>query len=121
MRRQQQTLPWRRRIRAGRGGFLLLHAGRKRVSNSEGGLGMKLSYRNQIILTCAILLLFNVLNTAFKNWIFTNIGFVLCGLLWMVHPVMTKNVAPTKKNRRIVRISGAVLVLLGIFTRAYFY
>lgn len=82
---------------------------------------MKLNYKNQAILTCLIVIIFNVLNTVFKNWIFTSIGFCICGLIWVFHPVTMKNVTPSKKILLATRLGGLLLILLGILTRAYLY
>lgn len=82
---------------------------------------MKLNYKNQLILSCAIIIIFSVLNTVFKNWIFTSIGFCVCGLLWIIHPVMMKNTVPGKNELLIVRLSGVLLIVIGILTRAYLY
>ncbi|WP_458406828.1 hypothetical protein [Anaerotignum sp.] len=82
---------------------------------------MKLNYKNQLILSCVVILIFNVLNTVFQNWIFTSIGFCICGLLWMIHPVMMKNAVPSKKGLLAIRGCGVLLILIGLLTRSYFY
>ena len=82
---------------------------------------MKLNYKNQLILTIVIVVVFNLMNTLFKHWIFTSIGYCLCGLLWVLHPVMLGNAEPTKKNLNWVRLAGAVLILIGLMTRSYLY
>lgn len=82
---------------------------------------MKLNYKKQLVLTVIIILVFNIMNTLFKHWIFTSIGYCLCGLLWICHPVMIGNVQPTKRNRMVIRVAGVVLIFIGIFTRSYLY
>ncbi|MBQ3090268.1 MAG: hypothetical protein IJD21_06910 [Oscillospiraceae bacterium] len=82
---------------------------------------MKLNYKHQLILTMVIMLLFNLLNTLFQQWIFTSIGYVLCGLIWVVHPVMIGGATPTEKQILAIRLAGGVLILIGIFTRSYLY
>ncbi|MBQ2895440.1 MAG: hypothetical protein IJE26_01865 [Oscillospiraceae bacterium] len=81
----------------------------------------KLNYSRQLILTMAIVLVFNLLNTFLKHWVFTNIGYALCGLLWIIHPVMAGGREPTKKQLNIIRIAGGVFILMAIFTRSYLY
>ena len=81
----------------------------------------KLNYSRQLLLTIAIVLVFNLLNTLCRHWIFTNIGYALCGLLWIVHPVMAGSREPTKKQLNIIRAAGGVLILIAIFTRSYLY
>ena len=81
----------------------------------------KLNYSRQLILTIAIVLVFNLLNTLCRHWIFTSIGYALCGLLWIVHPVMAGSREPTKKQLNIIRLAGGVFILIAIFTRSYLY
>ena len=81
----------------------------------------KLNYARQLILTVAIVLVFNLLNTLLKHWVFTSIGYALCGLLWIIHPVMAGGQEPTRKQLNIIRAAGGILILIGIFTRSYLY
>lgn len=81
----------------------------------------KLNYKRQLLLTFGIVLIFNLLNTLCKHWIFTSIGYALCGLLWMLHPVMMGDREPTKKQLNIIRLAGVVLILVAVFTRSYLY
>ena len=82
---------------------------------------MKLSYKNQLTLSCIIIIVFDILNAVFKNWIFTSIGFGICGLLWLIHPVMPKNAEVSKKGILAIRLVGVLIILQGIFTRSYLY
>ena len=82
---------------------------------------MKLNYKNQLILSCGIIILFNLLNTLFKHWIFTSIAYFLCGLLWILHPVMPASAVVTKRNLNIVRLGGVFFIFVAIFTRSYLY
>ena len=75
---------------------------------------MKLTYKNQLLLSCGIIILFNVLNTIFHHWLLSSIGWWLCGLLWFIHPVGTKNMEPTKKNLLAIRLAGVFLVIVGL-------
>ncbi|MBE6940367.1 MAG: hypothetical protein E7457_06075 [Ruminococcaceae bacterium] len=82
---------------------------------------MKLNYRNQLLLALAIILLFNILSTVLRHWIYRSIGFVLCGMLYIIHPVLPKNALTNKKTLLAVRLAGIILILIGIFTRSYAY
>ncbi len=82
---------------------------------------MKLNYSKQITLSCGIVIFFNILSTIFKHWIFHSIGYCVGGLLWIIHPVMMSDKAPTSKEKALIRIAGAILILIGIFTRSYLY
>lgn len=81
---------------------------------------MKLKYQNQLWLSVGIVLLCNILTTICKHWIFHSIGFVLCGLMWIAHPVFPENMKATPKRILALRGAGVLLVLLGIFVRAYY-
>lgn len=82
---------------------------------------MKFKYHNQLWWSVGIAFLFNVLTTGCKHWIFHSIGFVLCGLLWIVHPVLPENAKATPKRILALRGAGVLFILLGIFVRAYYY
>jgi len=84
-----------------------------------GRLHIHLTYKSQLIISVVIILLANIVGTLLHHWIFRSIGFVLCGLLWLIHPVMMKGAEASKKNLRLVRIAGIVLILIGILTRVY--
>lgn len=83
---------------------------------------MKLNYSRQLTLTILLVLVGNVLSTIFKHWIYRNIGFFIGGLIWIFHPVMAGNRAPTAKELRLIQIlCGGVLILIALFTRSYTY
>ena len=85
------------------------------------GLQMKEEFRKQIAVTVIIVLVSNVLNTIFQQWIFSSIGHVICGLIWIVHPVKINDSRPEKSQFRECRIAGAILIVLGIMLRARLY
>lgn len=83
---------------------------------------MKLTYGHQVFLSCALVLLGNILCTIFDHWIFRNIAFFLCGLIWIFHPVMAGPMQPTSKQLWLIRIfGGGILILIALFTRSYIY
>ena len=82
---------------------------------------MKLNYKNQLILTVGIILVFNTLNTLLHHWIWSSIGRVLCGLIWLIHPVMIGSGTPTKGQLNMIRLVGVFLILYGVFGRIYLY
>jgi len=81
---------------------------------------MKLNYNKQLIVSLIIIVVFNVLNMLFKHWVFTSIGFGVCGLLWIIHPVPPKIIENNKYIKIAIRLSGIVLILIGLFTRLHF-
>ena len=86
-----------------------------------GRLNIQLTYKTQLIVSVVTILLANILTTILKHWIYRSIGFVLCGLLWIINPAMINGGTPSKKYTRYIRIAGVILILIGIFTRAHFY
>lgn len=86
-----------------------------------GRLRIHLTYKTQLIVSVVLILLANILTTVLNHWIYRSIGFVLCGLLWILNPAMIKDRTPSKKFTRCIRLAGVVLVLIGVFTRSYFY
>lgn len=92
-----------------------------RVVIQRNGLTKKLNYKNQMIVSVIFILLANVLSTVFRHWIFRSVGFVICGLIWIIHPVLMDGAKVSKRTLLWVRIAGVALVLIGIFTRAYIY
>ena len=81
----------------------------------------KLTYKRQLILTVVIVLVFNLLNSLFKHWIFTSIGYALCGLLWFLHPVMIGDREPRGDLLNLIRAAGIALIVMAFFTRSYLY
>lgn len=82
---------------------------------------MKLNYRAQMVVAVVIVLLANVLSTIFKHWIYRSAGFVVCGLLWIIHPVLPNGKKESRETLLWVRIAGFILILMGVFTRSYIY
>jgi len=78
---------------------------------------MKLNYKNQLILMVVIVILSNIVTDILDHWIYRNIGFWICGLLYIIHPVLPQNVIQNKKNLNAVRIAGFIIILIGTFTR----
>lgn len=81
---------------------------------------MKLTYKIQLILSVAIILLANVLTELFSHWLYRSLGFVLCGLIWIVHPVLPNGAENSRKTRFLMQGAGVVLILIGVFTRVHF-
>lgn len=82
---------------------------------------MKLTYSKQITVCAIIILVFNILTTVLKHWVFHSIGFILCGLLWIINPVMIHDTVPTPRQKKILKIFDCVLIFWGIISRAYLY
>ena len=83
---------------------------------------MKLNYKRQLILTVVLVLLGNILCTVFQHWVYRNIAFFICGVIWILHPVMAGNQEPTTKQLNQIRFwCGGILLLIAFFTRSHAY
>lgn len=82
---------------------------------------MRTAYSIQFLLSVGIILAANVLCSLCQHWAYRSVGFALCGLLWLVHPVLPKEAAMAPKALLWVRTAGFLLLLIGMFSRAYFY
>lgn len=82
---------------------------------------MNKAFKNQLWIGVGIVLVCSVLNTLFRHWIFSSIGFILCGLLWILHPVKLNPYLDEKRQLAECRIAGLLLILLGIMLRARLY
>ena len=80
---------------------------------------MKLTYQAQMILSVFIILLANILTDMLASWIYRSLGFAVCGLLFIVHPVVPKHLEGIDKSVFWTRIAGVILILIGIFTRVH--
>ena len=81
---------------------------------------MKLTYKAQMIVSVIIIILGNVLTDAFGFWIYRSIAFAICGLLFIVYPVVPKHLEGIEKAVFWTRIAGVILILIGIFTRVHY-
>ena len=81
---------------------------------------MKLTYKAQMIISVIIIVLANILKGLFDSWVNRSLGFGICGLLWMIHPVLPKGAEVSKRTILWTRIEGVILILIGIFTRVHF-
>lgn len=82
---------------------------------------MKFTYWLQIIISCIIILRTNVASTVLQHWAYRSFGFVICGMLWLIHPVLPKSAESSKRTLLWVRLAGIILILIGIFSRSYNY
>ena len=81
---------------------------------------MKLTYRTQAAVAVIIILVANILSDVFSFWLYRSLGFGICGLLWIIHPVVPDGVESNRQTLLGTRIAGIILILIGIFTRAHY-
>ena len=80
----------------------------------------KLTYEAQLTISFLIVILGCILSYIFNFWIYHSIAYVICGLLFIVHPVVPKQLEGINKAVFWTRIAGIILILIGIFTRAHY-
>ena len=81
---------------------------------------MKLNYKMQMIISIVIIILTNIITEIFDFWIYRSLGFCVCGLIWIMHPVLPNGAEVSKRTLLWVRIAGIILILIGIFTRVHY-
>ena len=79
----------------------------------------KLTYETQLTISFFIVILGWILSDIFNFWIYHSIAYVICGLLFIVHPVVPKHLEGIDKAIFWTRIAGVILILIGIFTRVH--
>ena len=80
----------------------------------------KLTYEAQLTISFIMVILGNILTDIFDFWIYHSIAYVICGLLFIVHPVIPKRLEGSEKAVFWTRIAGVILILIGIFTRVHY-
>ena len=80
---------------------------------------MKLTYQAQMTISVVVIILGNILTDTFDFWICRSIAFGICGLLFVVHPVVPNYMETNKATVFWTRIAGVILILIGIFTRVH--
>lgn len=80
---------------------------------------MKLTYKKQMIIAVIIIILANIMTEIFDFWIYRSVGFVICGLMWILHPVLPNEAEVSKRTLLWTRGAGVILILIGVFTRVH--
>lgn len=76
----------------------------------------KLNFKNQLILGVVILMAGFACATVTKIAVCANIGWIIYGLLFVIHPVWPENA----RNPRValyMRLVGVIIILLGLVAR----
>ena len=79
----------------------------------------KLTYETQLTISFLIVILGCILSDILNFWIYHSIAYVICGLLFIVHPAVPKRLEGIEKAVFWTRIAGVILILIGIFTRVH--
>lgn len=79
----------------------------------------KLTFKIQLRISLGVLILCFILATVTKQGVFSNIAWIIYGLLWIVNPVWPEAWAHLdhKKMTLGCRIGGAFAIIIGLITR----
>ncbi|MCD7957868.1 MAG: oxidoreductase membrane subunit [Lachnospiraceae bacterium] len=77
----------------------------------------KITFKMQLYISAALILVGNLLSTLLKNGILCNIAWILSGLLYIFHPAYPSESADNPRIERAVRIAGVILILIGLLIR----
>ena len=86
----------------------------------KGCVPMKLTYRTQAAIMVIIILVANILSDVRNFWLYRSLGFGICGLLWIIHPVVPDGMKENNQTIFWTRIAGIILILIGVFTRVHY-
>jgi hypothetical protein len=92
----------------------------KDMSEKTAGKTLKLTYDVQLTISFIIVFIGSFLSDKLESWICHSISYVICGLLFIVHPVVPSHLEGIEKAVLWTRIAGVVLILIGIFTRVHY-
>lgn len=81
---------------------------------------MKLTHKAQTVISVIIILLANLITDIFDAWIYRSLGFGICGLIWIFHPLVPSGMEVNKRTIFWTRFGGVILILIGIFTRVHY-
>ena len=82
---------------------------------------MRPEFKKRLTTMAVVVFVCCILNTLFKHWIFTSIGFCIGGLSCVIYPLKMNDILPEKKQFIECRVAGIILILLGIMLRARLY
>lgn len=78
----------------------------------------KLTFKRQIILGIILIIVGNVLAFVSYNGIFSNIMWIIYGLLFVINPVYPEQYSCNERKAKIgARIAGIVCIIFGLITR----
>lgn len=81
---------------------------------------MKLNYDAQLTISFILVIFGNILTDVLDFWIYRSLAFAICGLLFIVHPVVPNYLGTNKKTVFWTRIAGVILILISGFTRVHY-
>lgn len=76
-----------------------------------------ITFKRQVILGIVLIIIGNVLAFNLHNGMFSNIAWIIYGLLFLLNPVYPEQYINEKSGKLAARIAGIICILIGLFTR----
>ena len=78
----------------------------------------KLTFKRQLFLGIVLIIAGNILAFIFRKGTFSNIAWILYGLLFIINPVYPERYRDNEEKAKIaVRVVGIICVVVGLITR----
>ena len=78
----------------------------------------KLTFKRQLFLGIVLIIAGNILAFIFRKGIFSNIAWILYGLLFIINPVYPERYRDNGEKAKVAaRIAGIVCIIVGLITR----
>ena len=78
----------------------------------------KLTFKRQIFFGIVLIIAGNILAFIFRKGIFSNIAWILYGLLFIINPVYPERYRDNGEKAKVAaRIAGIVCIIVGLITR----
>lgn len=74
----------------------------------------KLNYNNQLFLSCISVFAGGIASWLLEIPVLRNLGWIIGGLLFVIHPVFPEKSADIKHMKLFVRLAGLLLILIGV-------
>lgn len=78
----------------------------------------KLTFQRQVVLGIVILGIAHFLWNLTGNGYFVNGAWLFYGFLFVLHPVLPANAEDNSRNRKLVQLSGVIVILIGCMLRS---
>lgn len=76
-----------------------------------------LTFKRQIILGIILIIVGNMFAFVFHNGIFSNIAWIMYGLLFIINPLYPEQYIIERKGKIGARIAGIICIIVGLLTR----
>lgn len=77
----------------------------------------RFTFKEQIILGVILVIVGNILAFIFHNGMFSNVVWIIYGLLFLLNPVYPEQYISEKKGKIAARIAGVVCIVIGLLTK----